>query len=52
MTAEKKEPSQEDKFIKAAREHGCDESEAEFERKLKAIAAAKRKEGSDKDGGS
>lgn len=31
------------KFIDAAREHGCDESEAEFERKLQKIAKQKPK---------
>ena len=34
-------PSQKQKFIEAAKEHGCDESAATFEKKLKKIAKAK-----------
>ncbi len=33
--------SQRDKFIKAAKEHGCDESETAFDAKLKALVTVK-----------
>jgi hypothetical protein len=34
----KKGKPQKDKFIEAAKEHGCDESEAAFKEKLKKLA--------------
>jgi len=36
-----KEPSQKDKFIKLARELECDESEENFDRKMKKILSHK-----------
>lgn len=37
----KKETEQLDKFVAAAKEHGCDESEKTFEEKLKKISNKK-----------
>ncbi len=34
---------QSDKFVKIAREHGCDESEQAFEEKLRKISKPKKK---------
>ena len=41
--------SQKEKFIQAAKEHGCDVSEKEFEDKLKKISQAKTKSENKKD---
>jgi hypothetical protein len=56
---EKSQQSQRDKFIETARALGCDEDEAAFDEKLKAIARQKPKDepkptpkGSPKKGGS
>lgn len=37
---DKKTVSQSQKFIRAAKEHGCDESEAAFDKKLGKLAKA------------
>ncbi len=43
MEKKKAKKSQKQKFIEAAKEHGCDESEKAFEKKLKGLFKVRSK---------